>query len=78
MKTHVVLACLVVLFLIAGCVSFPAIPPAPPTSAPAPVPATDATDAWQTYANPAGFSISYPATWSQEESRSKPAKRSTR
>ena len=67
MKTHVVLACLVVLFLIAGCVSSPAIPPAPPTSAPAAVPAADTTDAWQTYANPAGFSIRYPATWSQEE-----------
>ena len=30
-------------------------------------PAADTIDAWQTYANPAGFSIRYPATWSQEE-----------
>lgn len=42
----------------------------PPTVAPT-VPAATSTaavpDDWQTYANPLGFSIRYPATWSQNE-----------
>ena len=30
-------------------------------------PAPAAVDSWQTYSNPAGFSIRYPATWTKEE-----------
>ena len=45
-----------------ACVAFPVATPAP-----AALPATDMPADWQTYANPLGFSIRYPATWSQEE-----------
>ena len=67
MKARIVLASLIVLYLLAACVSFPAAYPAPALPTPTPVPATDVIDGWQTYTNPLGFSISYPATWSQEE-----------
>ena len=66
MKARIVLASLIVLFLLAACVSFPAAYPAPAFPTPTPVPAADMIDGWQTYANPLGFSIRYPATWSQE------------
>ena len=67
MKARIVLASLIVLFLLAACVSFPAAYPAPASPAPTTAPATAGTDGWQTYGNPLGFSIHYPATWSQEE-----------
>ena len=66
MKARIVLAFLIVLFLLAACVSFPSAYPAPAFPTPTPVPATDVTDGWQTYANPLGFSIRYPTAWSQE------------
>ena len=67
MKARIVLASLIVLFLLAACVSFPAAHPAPMLPAPTAAPATDVTDGWQTYTNPLGFSIRYPAGWNQSE-----------
>ena len=51
MKMRAVFTLCVGLFLAAACM---------------PVPAA-VSDNWQTYSNPQGFSIRYPATWSQEE-----------
>ncbi len=62
MRPRIVFASLIVLFLITACAPVPGTPPAP-TAVPAPV----GQDGWQTYTNPLGFSIGYPATWSQEE-----------
>ena len=62
MKSRVVFVSIIVLFLMTACVAFPVATPAP-----AALPATDMPADWQTYANPLGFSIRYPATWSQEE-----------
>jgi hypothetical protein len=51
MKMRIVFTLSVCLFLAAACTPAPAAAP----------------DNWQTYSNPAGFSIRYPATWSKEE-----------
>ncbi|MGE5604037.1 MAG: DUF333 domain-containing protein [Nitrososphaerales archaeon] len=61
MQIHISLSLFVVLFLVVGCASLPPIVPAP-AAATAPAP-----PAWQTYTNPAGFSIQYPATWKQAD-----------
>ena len=58
MKPHIGFASLIVLLLLAACVPFPEAPPAPALAEP---------ESWPTYTNPLGFSIRYPATWSQEE-----------
>lgn len=58
MKARFVCALSILLFLAAACVPSPALPP---------MPAPAATDGWQTYANPLGFSIRYPATWTRQE-----------
>ena len=67
MKAHIVLASLIFLYLLAACASFPAALPAPMPPAPTAAPATDATNSWQSYSNPLGFSIRYPAAWNQSE-----------
>ena len=56
MKMRIVVTLSICLFLAAACAPAPA---ATPTGA--------ASDSWQTYSNPAGFSIRYPAAWSKEE-----------
>jgi hypothetical protein len=56
MKTRIVFILTICLLLAAACAPAPAAAP----------PATG-TDSWQTYSNPAGFSIRYPATWTKEE-----------
>jgi hypothetical protein len=53
MKTRIVFTLSICLLLAAACT-----PAATPTAA---------VDSWQTYSNPAGFSIRYPATWTKEE-----------
>jgi hypothetical protein len=55
MKTRIVFTLSICLLLAAACAPAPAAAP------------TAAVDSWQTYSNPAGFSIRYPATWSKEE-----------
>ena len=55
MKTRIVFTLSICLLLAAACAPAPAATP------------TAAVDSWQTYSNPAGFSIRYPATWSKEE-----------
>jgi hypothetical protein len=52
-KTRIVFTLSICLLLAAACT--PATTP------------TATVDSWQTYSNPAGFSIRYPATWSKEE-----------
>ena len=66
-KTCVLFSLFLVPFLSAACVSFPATSFAPAVPSPAAEPATAASADWQTYTNHLGFSIQYPATWSQEE-----------
>ena len=56
MKMWIVFTLSVCLFLAAAC-----------TPAPAATPPAAGSDGWQTYSNPLGFSIRYPATWSEEE-----------
>ncbi len=63
MKTYLIFSLVFLLFLSAACTPVPA---ALPTST-LPVP-----EAWQTYTNPVGFSIRYPATWSEEELSQQP------
>ena len=56
MKTRIVFTLSICLLLAAVC-----------APAPTATPATTGTDSWQTYSNPAGFSIRYPANWSKDE-----------
>ena len=56
MKTRIVFTLSICLFLAAACAPAPT---ATPTAA--------ASDSWQTYSNPAGFSIQYPGTWTQQQ-----------
>ena len=51
MKTRIVFILTICLLLAAACAPAPAAGP----------------ESWQTYSNPAGFSIRYPATWTKEE-----------
>ncbi len=55
MRTHIVFTLSICLLLAAACAPAPAATPAA------------AVDSWQTYSNPAGFTIHYPGTWSKEE-----------
>jgi len=52
MKTRIVITLSICLLLAAAC---------------APAPATTSTANWQTYSNPAGFSIQYPSSWTQQQ-----------
>ena len=52
MKTRIVFTLSICLLLAAAC---------------APAPATTSTANWQTYSNPAGFSIQYPSSWTQQQ-----------
>ncbi len=56
MKKHTIASLGLVLLLIAACISTPAT-----------TPASGASGNWQTYTNPAGFSIKYPGTWTQQQ-----------
>jgi len=56
MKMRIVFTLSICLLLTAACAPAPA---ATPTAA--------APDNWQTYSNPAGFSIQYPGTWTQQQ-----------
>jgi hypothetical protein len=80
MRMSLVLGMCFVLSLSAACTASPQAPAVPTTGATsavaavepaAAVPAVGPTSAvpadWQTYTNPAGFSIKYPATWTQQE-----------
>jgi hypothetical protein len=51
MKTRIVFTLAICLLLAAACAPAPAAGP----------------ESWQTYSNPAGFSIRYPAAWTKEE-----------
>jgi dipeptidyl-peptidase-4 len=62
MKIRVVFTLSIWLFLAAACMPLPASLPAPTA-----VPVGGVSAGWQTYSNPLGFSIRYPAAWSQKE-----------
>jgi dipeptidyl-peptidase-4 len=81
MKARPILVFVLIVLLVAACAPVPAPAPLPASNAtaaqpaaPAPMPAVPPAvgapavvpAGWQVYTNPAGFAISYPATWSQK------------
>ena len=61
MKKHSVVILFALLSLVVSCSPATVAPPAPTA-----VPASGTPANWQTYTNPAGFSIQYPGTWTQQ------------
>ena len=62
MKKRIVVILFAILSLAVSCSPATVAPPAPTTAPASGVPAN-----WQTYTNPAGFSIQYPGTWTQQQ-----------